>query len=252
MDTTTLTLTTTTPSTKPTDFTYFPYLPTELRLLIWRLALQPRVVTLTRLSLPLTSPTKPPITLSICRESRDESLRFYISLTPPSSSSPFSSQSPIYFHPQLDTLYIPRSSGGFLGYSDTARDFSLLPIPGVDRIQRVAVDFVSPDIRREWEAYSKFCLVRGFKGLKEAGLVIGQEENGGREEEEEEEEDVGLREPRGDKEGVVRIMEIVRESFRVEGVGEDGKRWEVEELRDEWGRFEIDTGLELRPLVRVV
>ncbi|KAK4163196.1 hypothetical protein QBC43DRAFT_213550 [Cladorrhinum sp. PSN259] len=226
----------------PTDFHYFPYLPAELRLLIWRLALQPRVVTLTRLSLPLTSPTKPPITLSICRESRLESLRFYISL----------SQNKIYFHPTLDTLYIPRSSGGFLGYSDTARDFcSTLKIPSLDKIQKVAVDFVSPEIRREWEAYSKFCLVKGFKGLKEAGLVIGQEttsqdEDGGM--------SLNLREPRGDKEGVVRIMEIVRESFRVEGVGEDGKRWEVEEgvARDEWGRFEIDTGLELRPLVRVV
>ncbi|KAK4228827.1 hypothetical protein QBC38DRAFT_135710 [Podospora fimiseda] len=222
MDTSILTLTTTTTTQPPTDFHYFPYLPAELRLLVWRLSLSPRVVTLTRLSLPLISPTKPPITLSINKESRDESLRFYISISPS-----------IYFHPKLDTLYLPRSSGGFLGYSDTARDFCELPIPGIEKIQKVAVDFVSPEIRREWEAYSKFCLVKGFKGLKEAGLVIGEENSG-------EEEEIGLKEPTGDKEGVVRIMEIVRESFR------------VEEETDEWGKFEIDTGLELRPLVRVV
>ncbi|KAK4456848.1 hypothetical protein QBC42DRAFT_342114 [Cladorrhinum samala] len=233
-----------------TQFTYFPLLPTELRLLIWRASLSPRAVTLTSLALPLSSPTPPPITLSVSRESRSESLRFYITLGPG-----------IYFHPSLDTLYIPRSTGGFLGYADQARDFGTLPIPGLSKIQKVAVDYVLPEIRREWEAYSKFCLVRGFKGLREGGLVIGTErerlpvgetQDGGHQHQQQSQ--MELREPRGDKEGVRRIMEIVRESFRVEGVGEDGKRWEVEEglARDEWGKFEIDTGLELRPLVRVV
>ncbi|KAK4192402.1 hypothetical protein QBC35DRAFT_222007 [Podospora australis] len=236
----------------PTAFSLFPYLPTELRLHIWRLSLSPRVVTLTYRPAPLEqcfSPTPPPAILSACQESRDEALRFY-RRTFGTKAHP---EGRIYFHPALDVLYVPRT--GMMGYSDAARDFGTVVLSsGADLIRKVAVDYVNPEIRRPWEVYSKFCLIRGFPNLKEAYLVIASSDSqppqqGGAA------GDVELIDPRGNKEEIMGIMERVRESFRHEVPMEEFVEGKVVEEpgegEDEWGRFEIDTGLELVPKAKI-
>jgi hypothetical protein len=80
---------------------------------------------------------------------------------------------------------------------------------------------VKPEVRRPWETYSKFCLMRNFPKLRETLLILaaadGDDENnqGGN--------DWGQIEfvdPRGNWEAIMALMENVKESFNCE-VGPD-------------------------------
>ncbi|KAH7327388.1 hypothetical protein BKA65DRAFT_510496 [Rhexocercosporidium sp. MPI-PUGE-AT-0058] len=97
-------------SSNPTfrTFTCFPLLPTEIRLRIWQYTLQqPRLLPI-RTSYDLETKVLifhcsqlPPRLLSICRESRDEALHFYILVHGGGNSS-------FYFNSQTDTVSLRR------------------------------------------------------------------------------------------------------------------------------------------------
>ncbi|KAK3486012.1 uncharacterized protein B0T23DRAFT_243799 [Neurospora hispaniola] len=187
-----------TTSTAPNTFTLFPLLPTELRLAIWQASCHSRILEIHYCPSQdrCFTPSKPPVILSVCRESRHEALsRIYAKAfgtrTHPSGS--------IYFAPDLDILYIPRyyeEEGDFhrhhqkrkaargeeekertrrimsMGYSETARDFDRYVLNTTELVKNLAIDHVRPEIRRPWETYSKFCLIRSFPRLERAFLIL--------------------------------------------------------------------------------
>jgi hypothetical protein len=151
----------------PQTFHPFPLLPPELRLQVWRASCRPRIVTLiwdpSHNHYHQTTTPQPPL-LSTTHESRTEALRIYRVL--------LAGRSPVYFAPHLDTLYIPRSTAA--GYSAPAREITSRHLPlARDLVRSLAIDHVDPPLRREWETYSKWCLVAAFPRLEEAYLVLG-------------------------------------------------------------------------------
>jgi len=206
------------------SFQLFSYLPTELRLQIWRLSSQPRVVEVrySPSSDRCLTPTPPPAILSVCHESRQEALFAVYVLTLGTKSHAPS----IYFSPALDVLYLPR--WGDLGYADTARDFGTFVHDTAQWVRRLAIDHVKAEVRRPWETYSKFCLMRNFPGLREAFLVIADGEEGGK--------DTGAIEfvdPRGNEEEILMLMENVRERFSWEVGPGCFERWKAGEEEKE-------------------
>jgi hypothetical protein len=150
----------------PPTFTLFSALPTELRLQIWRLSCTPRVVTV---SWEINTEdyrvhfTTQPAILQVNSESREEALaRIYTC---------FWTKHPVYFAPDLDTLYIARNR--YIGYSDPVRNVAHNLRFAPDFVRSLAVDHVSPVERKEWETYSKWCLFKSFPQLEEAYLVLG-------------------------------------------------------------------------------
>ncbi|KAK1783162.1 hypothetical protein QBC45DRAFT_155694 [Copromyces sp. CBS 386.78] len=249
-------LTPSAPTSTPRTFTLFPLLPTELRLAIWQASCHPRILEIHYCPSQdrCFTPSKPPVILSVCRESRHEALsRIYAKAfgtrTHPSGS--------IYFAPELDILYIPRyyeeeedfhhhaQKGGrrleqeqkdrqrrimSMGYSETARDFGQYVLNTTELVKNLAIDHVRPEIRRPWETYSKFCLIRSFPKLERAFLILdntttttttilgdtAMEEL----EEEEEGDQIEFIDPTESKEEIMRLMENVSASFTHEvGVG---------------------------------
>ncbi|KAK0668696.1 hypothetical protein QBC41DRAFT_118932 [Cercophora samala] len=235
------------------EFHLFPLLPAELRLQIWRFSLPPRVVVLAQSSpyspTSFTSPTPPPTLLSVCHESRQESLRSLVLLP----------QVNTYFHPGTDILYYPRPVSP-LGYFSPSP-----PAICLDLITKVAVDYVSAEIRREWEVYNKYSFLKSFPNLEEGYLVINTQESSNDDRlGEGDKREIELIDPRGDRGEIIGIMERVRESFcyelpapsPVEDDGGQGGKVEqeekVEEEKEKWvdGRIEYN-GLELVPKAMV-
>lgn len=211
-------------TTPPTAFTPFPFLPTELRLAIWRLLPTPRVVSV-RYSLThdrCLPSTPPPAIAHVCRESRYEALHsdFYVlAFSTPSHPSPS-----IWFSPALDTLYIPR--WGSLGYADAARDFAHHVLGTAEHVRRLAIDHVRPEVRRPWETYSKYWLMRGFPFLREAFLVLGAEDDDVRGQGQ-----IEFVDPRGSWEEIRGVMDKVKASFGCE-VGMECVCWDGDGLLD--------------------
>lgn len=224
---TTVTMPSKTITSKPPSFTLFAHLPTELRLEIWKLTAQPRVVEVRYLPSSdrcVTTTPAPPL-LQVCRESRSEALHsgVYVRAFGTKSHAPS-----IYFSPALDVLYLPR--WGHLGYADTARDFGTFVLSTAQHVHSLAIDHVKPEVRRPWETYSKFCLMRNFPRLREAFLVLAD----GTQTASSDLDDCGegsqrgdsdwgqieFVDPRGNQQEIMRLMENVRESFSCE-VGPD-------------------------------
>ncbi|KAL2141750.1 hypothetical protein VTI28DRAFT_2006 [Corynascus sepedonium] len=197
-------------SPPPPSFTLFRYLPPELRLQIYRHSCHPRVTTLAYLPAPQDTfrcPTRPPVLLHICRESRAEGLRIYAKCLLPNfqiNNTGFdesereggdggdggdndyaigaggkSQQQYFYHHPLHDTLYLPRPTPATdplrLGYADWARQLFISAAAGAALsgvVRRLAVDYIPAEIRRPWEVYGKMCLIRGCSMLEEAYLVV--------------------------------------------------------------------------------
>lgn len=149
------------------SFHLFSSLPTEIRLEIWQYSCsQPRVVEVyydAKLD-QCTTVTPPPATLQACAEARREALRIYKPLFGTSTHC-----ARIYFHPQLDTLYIPRPPS--MGYDDNARDFAEL-CTGASEVVNLALDHVNPAIRKPWETYNKYALMSSFPKVMEVYLVL--------------------------------------------------------------------------------
>lgn len=128
-----------------------------------------------------------------------------------------------------------------MGYSETARDFGSYVLDTTNLIKNLAIDHVRPEIRRPWETYSKFCLIRSFPKLERAFLILDNtttatstsmtaatltmgetvpEQMEVDEEEEEEEDQIEFIDPTESKEEIMRLMENVSASFSHEvGVG---------------------------------
>ncbi|KAJ9139341.1 hypothetical protein NKR19_g7464 [Coniochaeta hoffmannii] len=147
-------------------FSRFSALPTELRLQIWRLSCTPRVVTVSwdiKAENYRVHFTTQPAILQVSSESRAEALsRVYTC---------FWTSHPVYFAPDLDTLYIARNR--YIGYSDPVRNVAHNLRFAPDFVRSLAIDHVSPLERKEWETYSKWSLFKSFPQLEEAYLVLG-------------------------------------------------------------------------------
>jgi hypothetical protein len=60
-----------------------------------------------------------------------------------------------------------------MGYSEPEREVGHYLRFAPECVRSLAVDHVSGSARREWETYSKWCLVESFPQLEEAYLVVG-------------------------------------------------------------------------------
>ncbi|KAI1817463.1 hypothetical protein GGS20DRAFT_10160 [Poronia punctata] len=148
------------------SFPLFSSLPVELRFHIWQLSCHSRVVEVTydpETDL-CTSTTSVPAVLHACRESRSEASRIY------KLSFDTKTQKPrIYFCSELDTLYIPRPPS--MGYDDASRSFTIL-VGDAESVANLAIDYVPPTIKRPWETYNKYILMKSFPRVHEVLLVI--------------------------------------------------------------------------------
>lgn len=246
-----------------TSFPLFPLLPPELRLQIWRLIPQSRVITLSYLPSPYanddaytyhTPNTRPPRLLHICRESRAEAEKIYIKCSIPTIDPGYQEQDDeldgrgdeeeryFHLHPHLDILYLTRPHPALdpSGYSSWAREFGQRMPVAATAARRLAVDYVPPEVRRPWEAYGKLCLLRGCARLEEAFLVISSLGSGGSPSPLEGEIDcLSL----GTEEGGVGLgLGTMQEVEFVDPKGEPGEIMGIMERVRESFRFEVDGG----------
>ncbi|KAM7198569.1 hypothetical protein V8F20_006099 [Naviculisporaceae sp. PSN 640] len=230
-------------------FHLFPYLPAELRLEIWRQSCRSRVVEVhysSTLDRCLTN-TPPPVILQVCHESRHEGQRLYIQ----AFGTHTHPEGTIHFSPEMDILYIPRCEKN-MGYGDTARDFGQYVLNTVDHVRALAIDHVNPVVRRPWETYNKFCLMRTFPNLREAFLILdfpspsssprhsGEYDYDAASATASENGQIEFVDPRGDPREIMGIMERVRESFDHE-VGQsqfDAGPSPLEKVDNEWEQEE--------------
>jgi hypothetical protein len=192
------------------SFHLFSSLPAEIRLQIWQYGCHQRVVEVSYNAEKdlCTTTTSPPAVLHTCHQSREEALRFYKKLfgtkTHPAE---------IFFHPELDTLYIPRPAD--MGYDDSSRDFATLTT-GAPEVLNLALDHVNPMIRRPWETYNKHTLMRSFSQVTEVYLVLDSELELESEIQETKPGFLGLTEPSGDRTSMCKLLADVKESFSFE------------------------------------
>jgi hypothetical protein len=104
-------------------FPNFPHLPTEIRIKIWAQALPIRILPISvrpshRLSssdISFHCKEPPPVLLSVCRESRYETLRFYVIVSDTHKPSRWHTRRQsgpdhkFYFNPYLDTIFLDTS-----------------------------------------------------------------------------------------------------------------------------------------------
>ncbi|GAB1316597.1 hypothetical protein MFIFM68171_06807 [Madurella fahalii] len=253
-------------STFHTSFPLFPLLPPELRLQIWRLVPQSRVITLSYLPSPYanddtytyhTPNTRPPRLLHICRESRAEGQKIYIKCSIPTIHPGYQEQEQeqeqhqgeeeeeryFHLHPHLDILYLPRPQPGLdpAGYSSWAHEFGQRMPVAAAAARRLAVDYVPAELRRPWEVYGKLCLLRGCARLEEAFLVISSLGSGGSPPSplEGEVEGLGLGMEEG---GMGWGNGMMQEVEFVDPKGEPGEIMGIMERVRESFRFEVDGG----------
>ncbi|KAH6659757.1 hypothetical protein BKA67DRAFT_652974 [Truncatella angustata] len=192
-------------------FHLFSLLPSEIRLDIWQhTCCHPRVVEVYYDAVVdecITKTTQPAV-LYTCAESRREALRLYKPLF-----GTISADARIYFHPEQDTLYLPRPT--HMGYDDNARDFAQL-VTGASDIKNLALDHVNPSIRRPWETYNKYALMQSFPKVMEVYLVL--ETNTGHDSDERRTKHsfLKLAEPIADARDVCKLLQDVKSSFSYE------------------------------------
>ncbi|KAL2131122.1 hypothetical protein VTI74DRAFT_5533 [Chaetomium olivicolor] len=275
-----------TSSSPLTSFTFFPFLPTELRLQIYRHACAPRVVTLTHIRShhhhhpTFHCATRPPVLLHISHESRAEGLRLYVRCSLPTTATTTRNgdqedeQRYFFLHPQNDTLYLPRPAPNphtdpfGMGYADWARDFAAAMPQVAGVVKRLAVDYVPPEVRRPWEVYGKVCLLRGCDGVEEGWLVIsrsattcssfsssssssGKARGEGVGQGEGYGAEVEFVDPARDDEEIMTIMERVKESWRYE-LGDAAFGAGLGKVDGLGQRVGLEMGLELIPKAKVV
>jgi hypothetical protein len=117
-------------------FPLFGFLPEELRIMVWRAAFPRKRTVQVELSpsfVILHSHTPPPLTLHINRESRLETLKFYIPLLDPCP------RRPIYFHPSLDTVCFHRREGNPLGFMQSTAYLTKHSLSAISKIQSLKI-----------------------------------------------------------------------------------------------------------------
>lgn len=158
------------------SFNRFSDLPAELRITIWRLSRQSRVVEVWYDADAdcCRTTARPPALLHVNRESRAEALhKDWYRRCFRTSSHPRDHY--IYFSPALDVLYLPRH--GLMGYDDTARDFTVHVRDTAEHVRALAIDHVRTDTIRPWEPYNKLMLLLSFPHVQEAMLVVGSSQS---------------------------------------------------------------------------
>jgi hypothetical protein len=126
-----------------TKFHSFSHLPVEVRRLIWALALPSerriQAIGYDHYQQILTVSYPPPSILFVCRESRDETMRFFRRLQLP-SYIPFGHDAPsityCFFNPSLDTIYFagnPFFRSILVAWLNSDDDFSQIPSIALDR-----------------------------------------------------------------------------------------------------------------------
>lgn len=153
------------------SFSRFSELPAELRLNIWKLARQSRVVEVwyDADAECCRTTSRPPSILHANRESRAEALRkgwYRRAFRTRAHADRY-----IYFSSALDVLYLPRH--GLMGYDDTARDFTVHVRDTADHVRALAIDHVRSDTIRPWEPYNKLMLLLSFPHVRETMLIVG-------------------------------------------------------------------------------
>lgn len=158
---------------KPSAFHLFPALPAELRFAIWQFSCHPRVVEVwyDADADRCRTTARPPPVLHVSREARAEAMALYHrAFVTRSCPDHF-----IYFSSARDILYLPRH--GFMGYDDTARDFTVHVHDTAPHIRSLAIDHVRTDTIRPWEPYNKLTLIFSFPNVQETILVVGAGSN---------------------------------------------------------------------------
>lgn len=153
------------------SFMYFQDLPAELRIKIWRISRQPRVVEVWYDADAdcCQTTSRPPVILQVNREARAEAIhqgwyrRAFRTRSHPRDHY-------IYFSSALDVLYLPRH--GLMGYDDAARDFAVHVRDTVEHVRALAIDHVRADTIRPWEPYNKLMLLFSFPHIQETILVV--------------------------------------------------------------------------------
>jgi hypothetical protein len=126
-----------------TQFQSFGHLPVEVRRLIWALALPSerriQAIAFDHYQQILTVSYPPPSVLFVCRESRDETMRFFRRLQLP-SYIPFDHDAPsityCFFNPSLDTIYLVGNlffRSILVAWLNSDDDFSQIPSIALDR-----------------------------------------------------------------------------------------------------------------------
>lgn len=154
------------------SFTYFSALPAELRIAIYRLSLEPRVIEVWYDADAdcCRTTAQTPALLHVSREARAEALhKGWYRRAFRTSSRPRDHY--IYFSSALDVLYLPRH--GLMGYDATARDFTVHVRDTADHVRALAIDHVRTDTIRPWEPYNKLMLLLSFPNVEETMLVVG-------------------------------------------------------------------------------
>lgn len=192
----------------PPSFTLFGSLPVEIRLQIWRESCHARVVEVNYDADKdhCNTPTEAPAILHVCQESRYETMRMYKKLFGTRTQ-----EARIYFHPALDTLYIPRPE--LMGYDTASRDFTDL-VTGASHVRNLALDHVNPAVRRPWETYNKYVLMQSFTQVNEVYMILNS--NPAPEAEGIQHGFVKLAEPIGDPTSISRLLADLKESFTYE------------------------------------
>ena len=119
-----------------TQFRLFGELPEELRIMIWRAAFPRNRTVQVELSPSfqiLHSHTPPPATLHTTRESRAETLKFYVSLLNPCR------RRPILFHPALDTMYFHGRRNDPLLFMQNTSYLTWRSMSGISKIQSLKI-----------------------------------------------------------------------------------------------------------------
>lgn len=171
------------PAESPAEFTLFPLLPPELRVKIWQTALLERnsIVELRALNDTITPKSRPPMVLSINKESRYEALRAFRAV---SNSLSFSKdgapQNKLYLLPERDILYFsndyqlatPSTVQGKM--ADMAGTLSLLA-SSLNEIDRAKIESLAIDIYEWSEVDHVKDIIRElvpFEGLKTLVVVM--------------------------------------------------------------------------------
>lgn len=157
---------------RPEEFLPFRHLPKELRLRIYNLSIQPRVITI---KIPKVVGARQianiPALLHVSQEARSEALRTYTLLLGTAAAP-----AKIYVSLKLDTIYIP-------GNCDTNYDkmsfeylHNIIPLQTMHLVKHLALDCLSGSgsSGRLHEIFSQLLLVSHFETLEELTFIYGR------------------------------------------------------------------------------
>lgn len=106
-----------------------------------------------------------------------------------------------------------------MGYDESLRDFRTIttdPNHLLDQVQSIALDVVSPEVKRPWEGYNKASLLRSFRNLQEIVLVVGPTNNEEVESQNTQKYVTEFKDPKEDPEKLLKVWFYFRQAFAAE------------------------------------